>query len=131
MRPPTRLRILDYLRKQQTATVYELSSALAMTGANVRHHLAMLESNELIEVISQRREGRGRPVNVYSLSRHVLWDGLDGLAGAMFTSLLREAPEDVQEAGLRSMALHLGGNILPNRTIPPPRRLTLAVDRLN
>jgi predicted ArsR family transcriptional regulator len=131
MQPPTRLRILDYLRKQQTASVYELSSALAMTGANVRHHLAVLESNELIEVISQRREGRGRPVNVYSLSRRVLGDGLDALAGAMFASLLRETPEAAREAGLRSIALHLGGNDLPNPITPPPRRLTQAVDRLN
>ncbi len=131
MRPPTRLRILDYLRKQQTASVYELSSALVMTGANVRHHLAVLESNELIEVISQRREGRGRPVNVYSLSRRVLGDGLDALAGAMFASLFRETPEAAREAALRSIALHLGGNDLPNPTTPPPRRLTQAVDRLN
>jgi predicted ArsR family transcriptional regulator len=129
--PPTRLRILDYLRKQHAATVHELSSALAMTGANVRHHLAMLESNDLTEVISQRREGRGRPVNVYGLSRRVLGDGLDGLAGAMFESLLREAPETLREARLRSMALRLGGNTLPGPETPHPRRLTLAVDRLN
>lgn len=57
MPPPTRLRILDYLRKRQTASVRELGSALAMTGANVRHHLAVLELNYLIELISQRKEG--------------------------------------------------------------------------
>jgi len=131
MCPPTRSRILDYLRKHQTASVNDLSSILAMTGANVRHHLAVLESIDLIELITQRQEGRGRPVNVYGLSRRVLGDGLDGLAGAMFESLLRQAPETVQEAWLNSMALRLGGNDIPDRDTPLPRRLTLAVDRLN
>ena len=131
MLPPTRLRILETLRKQQTASVHELSNALAMTGANVRHHLAVLESNELIEVISQRREGRGRPAAVYGLSRRVLGDGLDGLAGAMFDSLLRGAPESVREAGLRAMALRLGGKNMPGHDTRLPHRLTLVVDRLN
>jgi len=131
MCPPTRLRILETLRKQQTASVHELSSALAMTGANVRHHLAVLESNDLIELISQRREGRGRPVNVYGLSRRVLGDGLDRLAGAMFDGLLRDAPEAEREAGLRTVALRLGGKNSPGPDTYMPRRLSQAIDRLN
>ena len=131
MCPPTRLRILDYLRKQQTASVRELGRALAMTGANVRHHLAVLESNDLIELISQRQEGRGRPVNVYGLSRRVLGDGLDGLAGAIFDVWLMEAPQAVRVAGLRALALRLGGDDLRGPETPLLRRLALAVDRLN
>jgi predicted ArsR family transcriptional regulator len=49
----------------------------------------------------------------------------------MFEVLLRDAPEVVREAGLRSVALRLGGNFLPGQDIPLPRRLSLAVDRLN
>jgi len=131
MCPATRLRILDYLRKQQTASVNELSRILAMTGANVRHHLAVLESNDLIELVSQERVGRGRPVNIYGLSRRILGDGLDILAGAMFECLLLETPETVREAGLRSLALRLGGKDMPDPSSSLPRRLTLAVDRLN
>ena len=131
MCPPTRLLILDYLRKRQTASVHDLSVALSMTGANVRHHLAVLESNDLIELISQRREPRGRPVKVYGLSRRVLGDGVVGLAGAMFESLLRDASLTVQEARLRSVASHLGGNNIPGRDTLLTRRLALAIDRLN
>jgi predicted ArsR family transcriptional regulator len=131
MRPTTRLRILDYLRKRQTASVRELSRALAMTGANIRHHLAVLESNDLIEAINRRQEGRGRPANVYGLSRRVLGDGLDELAGAMFDVWLKEAAEEVREAGLRSVARRLTGENLPAPNIPVPQRLALAVDRLN
>ena len=131
MRPTTRLRILDYLRKQQTASVRELSRALEMTGANIRHHLAILESNDLIEFVSQRRVGRGRPENIYGLSRRVLGDGLDKLAGAMLNIWLRNATADVLEAGLRSVALQLAGGNLPNPDILLTHRLTRLVDRLN
>jgi predicted ArsR family transcriptional regulator len=131
MYPPTRIRILDYLRKQQTASVKELSSALAMTGANVRHHLGVLESSEMIELVSQRREGRGRPAGVYGLSRRILGEGLDGLAGAMFDGLLRNGSETVRQAGLQSVALRLGGKNWPGPEASAPRRLTQAVDRLN
>jgi predicted ArsR family transcriptional regulator len=131
MRLTTRLRILDYLRKQQSASVRELSHSLAMTGANIRHHLAVLESNNLIEFINQRREGRGRPVNIYGLSRRALGDGLDELAGAMFDVWLKNATDEVREAGLRSVALRLGGKNLPDFGILLHRRLTQAIDRMN
>jgi predicted ArsR family transcriptional regulator len=130
MRLTTRLRILDYLRKQKSASVHELSHSLAMTGANIRHHLAVLESNNLIEFISQRREGRGRPVNIYGLSRRVLGDGLDELVRAMFAVWLKTATDEEREAGLRSVALRLGGENPPDLGILLPRRLTQAVERL-
>ncbi len=131
MRTPTRLRILDYLRKQETATARELSCALAMTGANIRYHLAVLELNDLIEFISQHREGRGRPENVYGLSRRVLGDGLDELAEAMLLAWLKNATETALETGLRSVALQLGGDTLPGPDILLTHRLTQMVDRLN
>jgi len=128
---PTRLRILDYLRKQQTASVRELSRALAMTGANIRHHLALLESNDVIEMIGQQREGRGRPGNIYSLSRRVLGDGLDELANAMLEVWLRDTTEAALESGLRSMAQRLGGTARPKADSLPTQRLSRLVDRLN
>jgi predicted ArsR family transcriptional regulator len=131
MRPTTRLRILDYLRKQQTASVRELSRALAMTGANIRHHLAVLEANDLIEVIDQRNEGRGRPANVYRVSHQVLGSGLDELVGAMIDVWLGDVRDETREAALRSVAERLAGGSLPDPATVIPRRLALAIDRLN
>jgi predicted ArsR family transcriptional regulator len=131
MRPTTRLRILDYLRKQQTASVHDLSRALATTGANIRHHLAVLESNDLIEFVSLRREERGRPVNIYGLSRRVLGDSLDELAKAMVNTWLKKTKEAELEAGLRSLALQLGGKNLPGHDVLLTHRLTRLIDRLN
>jgi predicted ArsR family transcriptional regulator len=131
MRTPTRLRILDYLRKQQTASVRELSRALAMTGANIRHHLAFLASNDAIELISRQREGRGRPENRYGLSQRVLGDGLDELANAMLEVWLRNTTEAALESGLRSVAKRLGGSVQPKPDSLPTQRLSRLVDRLN
>jgi predicted ArsR family transcriptional regulator len=131
MRATTRERILDYLRKQQTASVRELSRAMVMTGANIRHHLAVLESNGLIEVVRQYREGRGRPVNVYGLSRRVLGDGFEQLAGATLKVWLNNAPVEVREAGLKALAVKLVGTTKLDLEILLPRRLTRAVELLN
>jgi predicted ArsR family transcriptional regulator len=131
MHPPTRLRILDYLRKQQTASVRELSRLFLLTGANIRHHLGVLESNALVEVIGQSHAGRGRPKNIYALSRQVLGDGLDGLARATLDAWLRNSTEAELEIGLRSVAMQLAGQTLPGNEIQLKRRLTSLVDRLN
>ena len=131
MKPTTRLRILDHLRKHQTTTVRELGRALEMTGANVRHHLAVLESNDLVGVVGQRREGRGRPVNIYRLSRRVLGDGLDELASAMFDTWLRSGTDQERETSLRSLAQRLAGEKKTGPNSPVTQRLAATVVRLN
>ena len=131
MRMTTRTRILDYLHKQQTASVRELSAALGMTGANIRHHLADLEAIGLIEFISLRREERGRPANIYGLSRQMLGDGLADLNEAILQAWLKNAPEAILEDGLRSIALHLGGKNLLGIGIMLTLRLARLIDRLN
>ncbi len=129
MKPTTRLRILAHFRKHQTASVRELSRSLGMTGANVRHHLTVLESNDLIEVVGLRKEGRGRPMQVYGLSRRVLGDGLDNLAGALFDVWLDGTTDEMREAALRSVAARLAG--VTGADVPVMMRLIRAVERLN
>jgi predicted ArsR family transcriptional regulator len=123
MKPTTRLRILDYFRKHQTASVRELSHLMGMTGANIRHHLAVLESNDLIEIVGLRKEGRGRPLHVYGLSRRVQG------AGALFDIWLGGASDERREAGLRSVAERLAG--ATDVKVPVMKRLARAVERLN
>jgi predicted ArsR family transcriptional regulator len=131
MQPTTRSRILDHLRTHHTATVHEMSSALVMTGANIRHHLAVLEDNHLIQMITQRSEGRGRPVHVYRMSHQVLGSGLEQLLEAMIEVWLREIGDETREAALRSVAERLAGGVLPDPASAIPRRLTLTIERLN
>lgn len=131
MKPTTRLRILDFLRRQQTASALELSRALGMTRANIRHHLMVLESNDLVEVAGQRRQGKGRPENIYGLSRRVLGDSLDELASALLTEWLGGLPEGERAAGLRSVAGRLGSAYSSAGGGPLVKRLAETVRFLN
>jgi len=131
MRFTTRSKILDYLRKQRTATVSELSRALVLTGANIRYHLSVLESDGLIEVIDLRRERLGRPVKIYSLSHRMLGDGLVGIANAALEGWLGgEDQADLAEK-LRFVATRIGGGKMPETRIHLSQRLNQVVDWLN
>jgi predicted ArsR family transcriptional regulator len=132
MRLTTRVRILDYLRKQQTASAHELGLAMNLTAADIRHHLAALEATDLVEVIGQRRGGqRGRPVNLYSLSHRALGDGLEALSSALLTEWLEQGPESSRRLALRSLAQRLNSANPARPTLPLIQRLTSTVDHLN
>jgi predicted ArsR family transcriptional regulator len=119
-----RHKVLAYLNKAQTASAREISRALKMSAANVRHHLRVLVSDGRLEATSVRgRDGRGRPEKLYSLPQAVLGDNLPALAGALIT----EAGSAVK---LGSLAKRLAGD--PNNSGQPlARRLSLTIEKLN
>ena len=119
-----RHKVLAYLNKTRTASAREVSRALKMPAANVRHHLRVLVSDGRLEVASVRgRDGRGRPGKVYSLPRAALGDNLSALADAILT----EADLTVR---MEALAKHLAGetNIASQ---PIARRLNLTIEKLN
>src|SRR3989304_3935333 len=119
-----RHKVLAYLNKTRTASAREISRALKMPAANVRHHLRILAADGRLEVISVHgRDGRGRPEKVYSLPRAALGDNLSMLADA----LLGEAGSAVQ---MEALAKRLAGEInLAGE--PIAKRLNLIVERSN
>ncbi len=129
MKPTTRFRILEYIRKYQTASVRELSALLGMSGANIRHHMSLLESNDLVESVGIRKEGRGRPRQVFGLSRRVLGDGLDTLSGNLLSLWMEALPGEKQEEGLKSLALRLAGQWEPSQ--PVMKQVMSTVAKLN
>lgn len=131
MKPPTRLRILDHIRRYHSVSVNELSRVLGMTGANIRHHLVILESNDLIEVVGRQKEERGRPFNIYGLSRRMLGDGLDELSSGLLDVWLVGMDDRTQEASLTAVAQRLAGESNKLMDTPIPLRLTKAINRLN
>lgn len=66
---PTRYRILEILKEKEGATVAELARSLDMAPVSVRHHLDVLQGENLIWTPRVRRRGTvGRPQQVYALT---------------------------------------------------------------
>ena len=127
MKPTSRLRILDHLRKHHTASALELSRALEMTRANARHHLGVLEESDLVQVIGQRTQGRGRPANLFALSQHVLGDGLDRLSSLLLDEWSGSRSGAQGDAAMRTLGRRLGRQV----SGPLTARLTETIKNLN
>lgn len=66
---PTRYRILEIIKEQGDVTVAELAQRLDMAPVSVRHHLDVLQAENLIETPRVRRRGTvGRPEQIYVLT---------------------------------------------------------------
>jgi predicted ArsR family transcriptional regulator len=119
----TRQKILDYLKRNRSGSSRELARALHMTPANARHHLGILAADGRVELISQRRGGKGRPEKVYRLAGTLAGDNLSVLADALLT-----------EAGGSVEMEALGQRIAGESAVagqPLMRRLVSTVERLN
>lgn len=119
-----RQKVLGYLTKHRTASAREISRALKMSAATVRHHLRVLSSDGRLEMSFERgREGRGRPEKVFSLPRSALGDNLSALGDAVLT----EAGTSVR---MEAVAKRLAGDShFANH--PMAKRLNLTVNQLN
>lgn len=68
-----RRRITEILKENGTATVAELAGSLGMAQVSVRHHLDILVAEDLVEQTGvRRRDGAGRPSQVYALTRSAM-----------------------------------------------------------
>lgn len=127
----SRLRLLGYIRSHQAATVGELSRYLRLSAADIRHHLSVLESIGLVEVIGQIRDGPGRPAQVFGLSRRVLGDNLDQLSIGLMQAWLQGQGEAERQTSLRLLAGRLTRPLQAAAGAPLVVRLRRAVEWLN
>ena len=119
-----RQKVLTYFSKNRSASAREISRALKMSAATVRHHLRVMAADGRLEMSFVRgRDGRGRPEKVYSLPRAALGNNLSALGDAV----LVEAGSSVRMEGL---AKRLAGesNFASH---PVAKRLHLTVEKLN
>lgn len=64
--------ILDFIHKNQTVSVRELSLSLGVTRANITYHLRRLRGNGMVELIPPRNKtGRGRQEQRFQLASGV------------------------------------------------------------
>lgn len=127
-----RQKVLAYLRRQGAASARQIAGALNMTPANVRHHLGILVSDGRVEVTEARRgKGRGRPAQVYLLSRSLRGDHLAGLLDAVLAEWLGRLSPARREEALRALARGLAGAQEASAAPPIQKRLALSIERLN
>jgi len=84
----SRQELFDFIKNHHLVVTAEISRALNMTEANVRHHLTILQNQGLVEVVGLRRTQRkGRPAQLFRISRQAMGHNLDKLAGALLNEL--------------------------------------------
>jgi predicted ArsR family transcriptional regulator len=126
----SRQTILDLLDNKRTATPLEIAQALHMTTANVRHHLAILEAEGVVEAIGEQTAGkRGRPARLFTLTSLTRQHNLDELANALLDELLDQKSPADQQVLIRQIARILAD---PGKSSgKTSQRFFRAINRLN
>ncbi|MEW6717401.1 MAG: ArsR family transcriptional regulator [Chloroflexota bacterium] len=128
---PTRQRILEILQHQTAATATNLAKSLSQTIPNIRHHLAILETEGWIKSLGQRPgKGRGRPSTLYGLQEAHHPHNLLELSNALLHAALEGRTTRQQTDFLRHLAIQLGGAIHPTGG-NLSQRLYYAIRQLN
>jgi predicted ArsR family transcriptional regulator len=126
----TRRRILEYLENHTSATSVELSHALGVTAADIRHHLTAFVKENVIVVVGERPPaGRGRPSQLYSLVHRAMADNFDLLAKALLNESLDQLNSEESSAFINAVAMRLAGETRRGGGLTT--RLFQAVQRLN
>ena len=123
----TRQQILDYIRTNKMASAIEISRAFPMTPANARHHLSILEDQNLIENVGQRlAKGRGRPTKLYALTHQAMDHNIDLLVDALL-KILKSSDDLEDHFKLLSPILFCDSDSVTS----PIGRLNQAIQRMN
>ena len=126
----TRQRLLDILKNRPNTTAAELSRALQLTQADVRHHLSnMVDEGLVVETGYQRGGRRGRPARKFSIATATLKDNFDLLSSALLAVSLQNLSPPDRMVFLRDVAVKLAGEHASGG--PLAQRLAGAVVRLN
>ncbi len=110
-----RKQILQILKERGSATVAELAKALEMAPVSVRHHLDILQGDNLITVDRLRRKGNvGRPQQVYALTPEAnehFPDNFASLAGKLVLQMKEILPAEQVDQAFASIAHQIAGEL--------------------
>lgn len=127
-----RKQILQILKVNEGATVAELADQLNMAPVSVRHHLDILQGDNLIAVDRVERKGSvGRPQQVYVLTteaNHYFPNNFAALAGNLARQLKQVLPPDQVPCAFRAMAHEIAAEM--DRTSLADLPLELRLERV-
>jgi predicted ArsR family transcriptional regulator len=113
-----RKQILQILKESEGATVAELAEKLSMAPVSVRHHLDILQGDNLITVSRVERKGCvGRPQQIYMLTadaNHYFPNNFAALAGNLVQQIKQVLPADQVEGAFRAMAQQIVDELPPS-----------------
>jgi predicted ArsR family transcriptional regulator len=125
----TRQEILEILKEERQATVEDLADRLELTPMTIRHHLNVLQAQNLVVAAKVRRSQKvGRPRLVYTLT-----DAADNLFPHNYAQLARylvsEVKETVGKDGTRAIFRRVADRVA--QQAPPPHEGQSFEDRLS
>lgn len=111
----TRKRILELLKEGGPATVSQLADALEMVPVSVRHHLDVLQGEDLICVERVQRKGEvGRPKQLYALThaaKTFFPDNFALLAAGLMQQMKEMLPQAQVESSFCAMARQIAAEL--------------------
>jgi predicted ArsR family transcriptional regulator len=125
----TRQEILSILREEKQATVEDLAERLELTPMTIRHHLNVLQAQNLVTASKVRRSKKvGRPRLIYTLT-----DAADDLFpsgyGELARRLVSEVKETMGEEETRALFRRIAADLAAEA--PPPGKDQSFEDRLD
>jgi predicted ArsR family transcriptional regulator len=107
----TRQQIIEILNRRETISAIELSRFLRLTPTNIRHHLAILQKEGVIAIIAESSPlRRGRPAQIFALSKKATLHNLDNLASALLQEMDFDLPPEKKESFFKHLAERLVAN---------------------
>ena len=105
----TRQRLLDMLKNKPDSTAAELSRALQLTQADIRHHLSNMLAEGLIVKSGHQHDGRrGRPARKFRIA-NVNKDKFDLLLGSLLVIYQQGQAPHGEKAFFKRLAVQLVG----------------------
>jgi predicted ArsR family transcriptional regulator len=133
IRPTVRQKVLNFLKKQGSASAAQIARGLKMTAPSVRHHLSILVADGRIVIAGTTgNKRRGRPIKVFGLSEKSLGDNLSLLSSALLNNRSGTIPALKRHSFLHSVAVEIAdriGRLDKNDSIN--LRLTRLLEKLN
>lgn len=113
-----RQQILEILKEGDGATVAELADQLSMAAVSVRHHLDILQGDDMICVVRVERKGNvGRPQKIYGLTNQAdehFPDNFASLAESLVRQIKMVLPAEQVQCAFHTIASEMAQGI--NRT---------------